>query len=162
MIQNGGWHYFTMPTCVAPGHYLMRVELLALHSASSQGAAQFYMECAQIQITGSGTNTGSNLVSFPGAYSATHPGILISIYGSTGQPDNGGRAYQIPGPEPISCSGGGGGGSNPTTTASNPQPTGGSGSPLWGQCGGIGWSGATSCAQGTCKFVSDYYSQCQP
>jgi cellulase len=37
MIANGGWHYFTMPTCIAPGDYLMRVELLALHSASSQG-----------------------------------------------------------------------------------------------------------------------------
>jgi len=47
MIQNGGWHYFTMPSCVAPGQYLMRVELLALHSASVQGGAQFYMECAQ-------------------------------------------------------------------------------------------------------------------
>lgn len=37
MITNDGWHYFTMPTCVAPGDYLMRVELLALHSASTPG-----------------------------------------------------------------------------------------------------------------------------
>ncbi|KAF2131242.1 lytic polysaccharide monooxygenase [Dothidotthia symphoricarpi CBS 119687] len=37
-----------MPTCIAPGDYLMRVELLALHSASKQGEAQFYRECAQI------------------------------------------------------------------------------------------------------------------
>jgi hypothetical protein len=37
MIANGGWHYFDMPTCVAPGDYLMRVELIALHSAGSQG-----------------------------------------------------------------------------------------------------------------------------
>lgn len=49
MIANGGWHYFDMPSCIAPGQYLMRVELLALHSASSPGGAQFYMECAQIQ-----------------------------------------------------------------------------------------------------------------
>ena len=47
MIANGGWHYFTMPSCVAPGQYLMRVELIALHGASSPGGAQFYMECAQ-------------------------------------------------------------------------------------------------------------------
>lgn len=47
MISNQGWHYFTMPTCVAPGDYLMRVELIALHSAQQQGGAQFYMECAQ-------------------------------------------------------------------------------------------------------------------
>jgi cellulase len=38
-----------MPSCVAPGQYLMRVELLALHSASTAGGAQFYMECAQIE-----------------------------------------------------------------------------------------------------------------
>jgi len=47
MIANGGWHYFNMPTCIAPGHYLMRVELLALHSANLPNGAQFYMECAQ-------------------------------------------------------------------------------------------------------------------
>ncbi|KAA8893115.1 beta-1,4-endoxylanase [Sphaerosporella brunnea] len=34
---------------------------------------------------------------------------------------------------------------------------------VWGQCGGIGYSGSTSCASGTtCVKVNDYYSQCQP
>ncbi|KAM7183065.1 putative endoglucanase ii protein [Rhypophila sp. PSN 637] len=47
MIANGGWHYFTMPSCVAPGEYLMRVELIALHGAQNAGQAQFYMECVQ-------------------------------------------------------------------------------------------------------------------
>lgn len=47
MIANNGWNYFTMPSCVAPGDYLMRVELIALHSAGTMGQAQFYMECAQ-------------------------------------------------------------------------------------------------------------------
>ncbi|KAG9187607.1 hypothetical protein G6011_05478 [Alternaria panax] len=56
-----------MPTCVAPGDYLMRVELIALHGAENLGGAQFYMECAQIRVTGDGTNKGSNFVSFPGA-----------------------------------------------------------------------------------------------
>lgn len=40
MIQNGGWHYFNMPTCVAPGDYLLRVELIALHGAQNSGQAQ--------------------------------------------------------------------------------------------------------------------------
>lgn len=43
MIQNQGWQYFNMPTCVAPGNYLMRIELLALHSASASMGAQFYV-----------------------------------------------------------------------------------------------------------------------
>jgi lytic cellulose monooxygenase (C1-hydroxylating) len=47
MISNGGWHYFNAPSCVAPGDYLMRVELIALLSAQASGQAQFYMECAQ-------------------------------------------------------------------------------------------------------------------
>ncbi|KAI1106533.1 glycoside hydrolase family 61 protein [Jackrogersella minutella] len=94
MIANDGWHYFTMPQCIAPGDYLMRVELIALHGAQNQGQAQFYMECAQIRITGSGTNT---------AYKATDPGILVSIYDTTGSPYMGGKAYQIPGPQVLAC-----------------------------------------------------------
>jgi len=36
-------------------------------------------------------------------------------------------------------------------------------SPLYGQCGGIGWTGATTCVSGsTCTFSSAYYSQCLP
>ncbi|KAK4156463.1 putative endo-beta-1,4-glucanase D [Chaetomidium leptoderma] len=171
MIANGGWHYFDMPSCVAPGQYLMRVELLALHSASSPGGAQFYMECAQIEVTGSGNNAGSNFVSFPGAYPANDPGIVLSIYDSTGGTTNGGRAYPIPGPRPITCSGGGnnGGGGNPTTS-STPTPTGGNGGggggggtvPLYGQCGGNGYTGAKTCASGKCTVSNEWYSQCLP
>ncbi|GKT93849.1 endoglucanase II [Colletotrichum tofieldiae] len=166
MISNGGWHYFTLPSCVAPGDYLLRVELIALHGASVQGEAQFYMECAQIRVTGSGNNAGSNFVSFPGAYAASHPGILVSIYDNTGKPTNGGRAYSIPGPAVITCSGGG---SNSPPPASNPPPSspppsngGGAAAPLYGQCGGQGWTGATTCASGTCKASGEFYSQCLP
>ncbi|KAK7058179.1 carbohydrate esterase family 16 protein [Favolaschia claudopus] len=36
-------------------------------------------------------------------------------------------------------------------------------SPIWGQCGGTGWSGATTCVSGaTCTFQNDFYSQCLP
>ncbi|KAI0887932.1 glycoside hydrolase family 61 protein [Annulohypoxylon maeteangense] len=103
MISNNGWHYFTMPQCIAPGDYLMRVELIALHGAQNQGQAQFYMECAQIRITGSGTNAGSDFVSFPGAYKASDPGILVSIYDTTGNPYMGGKQYTIPGPKVLTC-----------------------------------------------------------
>ncbi|KAL5115347.1 hypothetical protein ACEQ8H_006723 [Pleosporales sp. CAS-2024a] len=161
MIANGGWHYFTMPSCVAPGDYLMRVELLALHSAGSQGGAQFYMECAQIRVTGSGSNTGSNFVSFPGAYSASDPGIQVSIYDSKGSPYP--SSYSIPGPSPLTCSGndnsgGGGGGSG----SSPSQPSSGQGASLYGQCGGSSWTGPTTCAEGTCKASNEHYSQCVP
>ncbi|EIN10037.1 endo-1,4-beta-xylanase C precursor [Punctularia strigosozonata HHB-11173 SS5] len=33
----------------------------------------------------------------------------------------------------------------------------------WGQCGGIGWTGATTCVSGTvCTELNSYYSQCLP
>ncbi|TFK76897.1 glycoside hydrolase family 3 protein [Pluteus cervinus] len=35
--------------------------------------------------------------------------------------------------------------------------------PVWGQCGGIGWTGATTCASGSfCQYSNDWYSQCVP
>ena len=43
MINNNGWVDFTVPTCIAQGDYLLRAEIIALHSASSSGGAQFYM-----------------------------------------------------------------------------------------------------------------------
>ncbi|KAF8161682.1 endoglucanase [Crassisporium funariophilum] len=36
-------------------------------------------------------------------------------------------------------------------------------SPLYGQCGGISWTGATTCVSGAaCVKTNDYYSQCLP
>ncbi|KAI7280230.1 hypothetical protein KC345_g4860 [Hortaea werneckii] len=35
--------------------------------------------------------------------------------------------------------------------------------PAWSQCGGTGWTGPTTCVSGyTCRYLNDYYSQCQP
>lgn len=36
-------------------------------------------------------------------------------------------------------------------------------SAVWGQCGGVGWTGPTTCTSGnTCVEYSEYYSQCIP
>lgn len=101
MIANQGWVNFELPACVAPGEYLLRVEILALHSAKAANGAQFYMSCAQIKVSGSGTFTPSQTVSFPGAYQKSDPSIVVNIYGLTGQPDNGGKAYSAPGNVPV-------------------------------------------------------------
>ncbi|OSC98462.1 carbohydrate esterase family 16 protein [Trametes coccinea BRFM310] len=35
--------------------------------------------------------------------------------------------------------------------------------PVWAQCGGIGWTGETTCVSGTtCTVLNDWYSQCIP
>ncbi|KIP02409.1 carbohydrate-binding module family 1 protein [Phlebiopsis gigantea 11061_1 CR5-6] len=92
--DNCGHFTFTVPTDIAPGNYLIRPEVIALHVASSVGGAQFYMSCFQVNVGGSGTATPSSTVSFPGAYSATDPGILINIYQQL-------NSYAIPGPAPY-------------------------------------------------------------
>ena len=70
----------TIPASLAPGAYFLRIELLALHQAN---APQFYPECAQLIVTGSGTASppSSYLVSIPGAWTANDPGVNVSILG---------------------------------------------------------------------------------
>ncbi|TVY83450.1 putative endo-beta-1,4-glucanase D [Lachnellula suecica] len=71
---------FKIPASLPSGQYLFRVEHIALHSASASGGAQFYISCGQINLTGGGSGTPTNLVAFPGAYKATDPGIMLNIY----------------------------------------------------------------------------------
>jgi len=98
LIAAQGNQKITIPSCIAPGQYLLRAELIALHGAGSPGGAQFYMECAQINVIGgTGTKTPAT-VSLPGAYKATDPGILINIF-STPPP----KSYTIPGPAVFTC-----------------------------------------------------------
>ncbi|KAF9468482.1 glycosyl hydrolase family 61-domain-containing protein [Collybia nuda] len=161
LVANKGKMSFTIPNCITAGQYLLRVELIALHSASSYPGAQFYMECAQLSITGGG-NTSPATVSFPGAYSGSDPGIKINIYQTL-------TSYPIPGPSVFSCNGQ----SIPTTTQEGtttrttttpPQtttPVPGGTAAHYAQCGGIGYSGPTACESPyTCVKSNDYYSQC--
>ncbi|OBT53741.1 hypothetical protein VE04_06612 [Pseudogymnoascus sp. 24MN13] len=92
-LNNGVWGVDTM---VSGGGG-------ALHSAYSAGGAQFYMSCANIRVTGSGSTALSGGVSLPGAYSSGDPGITINIYGSSGNPDNDGKPYVAPGPDVFTC-----------------------------------------------------------
>ena len=85
----------TIPANLAPGNYLIRHELLALHQANTP---QFYPECAQIVVTGSGTAqpSGEYLVKFPGAYKQNDPGVMVDIYSSQAPSIT---TYTIPGPK---------------------------------------------------------------
>lgn len=77
---NKGTVSTTIPKSLPAGQYLLRIEHIALHQASTAGGAQFYISCAQLQVTGGGSGTPSPLVSFPGVYKATDPGIKVNIY----------------------------------------------------------------------------------
>ncbi|THH20092.1 hypothetical protein EW146_g1207 [Bondarzewia mesenterica] len=94
LFINGGNATFTIPSCVKSGQYLLRVEDIALQSATSYPGAQFYMSCAQIEITGGGSASPAT-VSFPGAYTPTSPGIVANIVTLT--------TYTPPGPAVFTC-----------------------------------------------------------
>jgi len=68
-------------------------------------------------------------------------------------------AMPITGPQPGS---GGGGGTQPAPTPTpTPGTPGGCTANKWDQCGGIGFTGCTTCVSGTtCRKQNDYYSQC--
>lgn len=44
------------------------MEAIALHVAQSYGGAQFYIGCAQVEVTGGGSGTPGPLVAIPGVY----------------------------------------------------------------------------------------------
>ncbi|PPQ92863.1 hypothetical protein CVT25_004351, partial [Psilocybe cyanescens] len=61
LTKSQGKVSFTIPSCIPAGQYLLRVELIGkpfilLHKRIYPGA-QFYMECAQLEITGGGNTS---------------------------------------------------------------------------------------------------------
>ncbi|KAG8806570.1 hypothetical protein FRC18_006030 [Serendipita sp. 400] len=93
--DNASKFTFTIPSSITSGDYLLRIEHIALHVAQSVGAAQFYISCAQLTVTGGGSAEPAT-VSIPGVYQATDPGILIGIYYPIP------TTYVQPGPEVFS------------------------------------------------------------
>ncbi|KAJ7101354.1 glycosyl hydrolase family 61-domain-containing protein [Mycena belliarum] len=171
---------FTVPSATPSGQYLIRVEHIALHVASTFGGAQFYIACAQVEVTNGGTGTPGPLVAFPGAYTGNEPGILINIYYPI--PAN----YTQPGP-PVWTGAGSGSASSTTgavtttkatttskattatattrtsttSTATATSPPASGGAAQYAQCGGQGWVGASTCASPfKCTVVNTFYSQC--
>ncbi|KAF5327823.1 hypothetical protein D9619_005079 [Psilocybe cf. subviscida] len=73
---------FTIPPKLKAGQYIIRHEIIALHAAYTYPGAQVYPGCIQVQVTGSGAALPTSFVSFPGAYTASTPGIVYDAYTS--------------------------------------------------------------------------------
>lgn len=91
---------FTIPASLPSGQYLVRVEQIALHVASTFQGAQFYIGCAQVNVENGGSGIPGPLVSIPGVYTGVcvagvsmldgvadsvfllqyEPGIMLNIY----------------------------------------------------------------------------------
>ncbi|KAI5862283.1 lytic polysaccharide monooxygenase [Durotheca rogersii] len=167
-----------LPADTPDGDYLLRAEVIALHTAGSAGGAQFYISCYQLSVRGGQTRPASLPagVKLPGALKASDPGIQINIHARVANYVNPGPAVVAGGTTKTAGSACAAGcaktcavGSGPVGTAIGgalPQPTGGGqagcAQARYQQCGGQGYTGCTACADGlTCQDVSaPYYSQC--
>ncbi len=92
IANNNGW-LIQIPSTIAPGNYVLRHEIIALHSAGSTNGAQNYPQCVNLQITGTGTDQPAGVLGEK-LYTPQDPGILINIYTSL-------ATYQVPGPTLI-------------------------------------------------------------
>ncbi|KAG8782756.1 hypothetical protein FRC12_020465 [Ceratobasidium sp. 428] len=113
LIQAGNSWTQTIPSNIQAGNYLLRLELLALHSA---GAPQFYPSCTQLTVTGGGEGGPSpdELVSIPGVYGEGDPAIFGDIWS---QP----QSWPQVGPNVAAFVSGGS--SNPAPVPSAPAPS---------------------------------------
>ncbi|EPE24515.1 hypothetical protein GLAREA_08367 [Glarea lozoyensis ATCC 20868] len=89
--NDGNWAV-TIPSSIVAGNYVFRNEILALHSAYDVGGAQFYPQCANIRITGSGSVVPSGVVGTE-LYDENDPGVHYGIYNDEAKP-----VYVLPGP----------------------------------------------------------------
>jgi len=86
MRAAGGDAEFTLPKRLAPGQYLIRQELLALHMADSRGdlepdrGAETYPSCVQVEVTGSGDAVPDQDFDFNRGYKYDDPGWFFNIY----------------------------------------------------------------------------------
>ena len=81
----------TVPASIAPGNYVLRHEIIALHSANNLQGAQNYPQCINLQVTGSGTVSPAGIPATK-FYKETDPGIFVNIYYPAL------KNYTIPGP----------------------------------------------------------------
>ncbi|KAJ9602809.1 hypothetical protein H2200_012589 [Cladophialophora chaetospira] len=107
LIANNNTWTVTIPASIAPGKYVLRHEIIALHSAFDVGGAQNYPQCINLEVSGSGTDSLPDGTKGTELYTAEDPGIHISIYYPVL------TSYIIPGP---TLHDGSSPGSQPTTS----------------------------------------------
>ncbi|KAL4922010.1 glycosyl hydrolase family 61-domain-containing protein [Aspergillus aurantiobrunneus] len=89
LIDQGSSWDITIPSDLQAGNYVLRHEIIALHSS---GNPQPYPQCVNIKVTGSGSSAPAGV---PGMqlYSPDEPGLKANIW------NNPSGTYDIPGPQ---------------------------------------------------------------
>nr|AWM99273.1 lytic polysaccharide monooxygenase 9 [Rhizophlyctis rosea] len=101
---------FPIPKEMADGHYVFRIEHIALHVAGTAGGAQLYIRCADVQITNGGNVVPDQGLVFPGVYKLDSPGLLVEWWRVGNDP------HYYTDPAPAVYNFGSGGSPQPTTT----------------------------------------------
>ncbi|ETS76507.1 hypothetical protein PFICI_11894 [Pestalotiopsis fici W106-1] len=79
-VTDIGNFTFTLPEETPAGQYLLRIEHIAVHGAGDYGGAEFYFNCAQIEVESESTAIPSPVVQIPGLYTGYEPGIEFYMY----------------------------------------------------------------------------------
>lgn len=90
LISNNNSYTITIPSDIAAGNYVLRHEIIALHSAGNEDGAQSYPQCLNLKVTGGGSASPSGTLGTK-LYNEDDPGILVNIYQQL-------DSYDIPGP----------------------------------------------------------------
>ncbi|KAK4160481.1 LPMO lytic polysaccharide monooxygenase, partial [Cladorrhinum sp. PSN259] len=96
IAQKGKWD-FNLPAELKAGKYIVRQEIIALHEADKRfdqdpkRGAQFYPQCVQVEVGGSGTREPDQAFNLNTGYSVSDPGIFFNMYTKF-------DSYPIPGP----------------------------------------------------------------
>lgn len=111
LISNNNSRTITIPSSIESGNYVLRHEIIALHSAGETNGAQNYPQCLNLKVTGGGSDSPSGTLG-TALYKNTDPGIKVNIYESL-------SSYTIPGPALYTGASSGSGSSSAaaTTTA---------------------------------------------
>ncbi|KAJ8066748.1 hypothetical protein OCU04_004138 [Sclerotinia nivalis] len=93
LIENNSSWSVTIPESLAPGGYVLRHEIIALHSAEEADGAQNYPQCVNLWVSGTGTTTPADSDTTLGTalYTENGAGVSANIYASL-------ASYVVPGP----------------------------------------------------------------
>lgn len=90
LIEAGNRWTVTIPESISAGNYVMRHEIIALHSAGQKDGAQNYPQCLNLKVTGSGSADPEGTLGEK-LYTDEDEGILVNIYSTISN-------YVMPGP----------------------------------------------------------------
>ncbi|KAF2664932.1 glycoside hydrolase family 61 protein [Microthyrium microscopicum] len=92
LIKNNNTWEVTIPKSLKSGNYVLRNEIIALHTAGTVGGAQNYPQCFNLKVVGGGTASLPAGVPATQFYKPTTPGIVFNIAANL-------NSYTFPGPE---------------------------------------------------------------